>query len=168
MAFITNKIEKIQVKIRNFNDFYKDAINKEISIYPFDIYAYVDTFDNIEIINDDLDLEISDMIELYDSDKFIIAVNKYYSIERKREILTLLFVHYILHKDYILQNKKIVIKNLWTSDKISLEALNFASKLLMPKATFITIAREYKTFGELAERFKITPKMAKFRFNTKR
>lgn len=166
MAFITVKKEKTQVKIKIFNDFYKDAINKDIQIFPFDIYAYVNTFDDIEIINDDLSSEISGMIE-YTDGGFIIAVNKYYSIERRQEILTRLFAHYILHKDYILQNKKIVIKNLWTSDKISLEALNFTSKLLMPKATFITIARECKTFGELAERFKITPKMAKFRFNTK-
>lgn len=163
MAFITNKQEKTQIKIFHFNDFYRDAMNKEISIFPFDIYEYVNSFDDIEIINDDLSSEISGMIE-YISDGFIFAVNKYYNIKRKREILALLFAHYCLHKNYILQNKKIVIKNLWTADKMGQDALNFASKLLMPKATFITIARECKTFGELAEKFQVTPKMAKFRF----
>lgn len=164
MAFVINKQEKIQVKIKNFNDFYRDAINKEIPIYPFDIYAYVDTFDNIEIIDDDLSSEISGIIEYIDGG-FIIAVNKYHSYERRKEILAILFFHYILHKDYILQNRKIQINILYTADKMNLSALNFASKLLIPKATFITIARECKTFGELAEKFQVTPKMAKIRFN---
>lgn len=150
MAFVINKQEKIQVKIKNFNDFYRDAINKEIPIYPFDI--------------DDLSSEISGIIEYIDGG-FIIAVNKYHSYERRKEILAILFFHYILHKDYILQNRKIQINILYTADKMSLSALNFASKLLIPKATFITIARECKTFGELAEKFQVTPKMAKIRFN---
>ena len=161
MAFLANKQEKIQIEFKNFNDFYKDAMNKEICLYPFDIYAYVDTFDEIEIINDDLNC--LGLIERY-SDIFVIAVHKYLSIERRREILAILFAHFTLHRDYISQNRKIEIKNFWTADKMSKEALNFASKLLMPKATFITIARECKTFGELSERFKVTPKMAKFRF----
>lgn len=159
MAFITNKQEKIQTKIRIFNDFYKDAMSKEISIFPFDIYAYVDTFDNIEIINDNLSFSLG-LIQRY-KDICIIAINKYHGIESRREILAVLFAHYILHKDY----KKITVNNLWATDKMSQKALKFASKLLMPKATFITIARECKTFGELAEKFQVTPKMAKFRFS---
>ena len=37
MAFIYDKKEQVKTKIRNFNDFYKDAMNKGISIVPFDI-----------------------------------------------------------------------------------------------------------------------------------
>lgn len=162
MAFITAKKEKNKVKIKNFGDFYKDAINKEIAIYPFDIYEYVNSFESIEIINDDL--KSLGLIERVDHG-FVVAVDKYLSINLRRIILARLFAHFVLHKDYIIENKKIEIQDFWKTDKMSQDALNFASKLLMPKATFITIARECRTFGELAERFKVTPKMAKFRFN---
>ena len=164
MAFITNKQEQVKIKIRNLNDFYRDAINKSIQVFPFDIYAYVNTFDNIEIINDDLSSKIRGIIEYIDG-RFIIAVNKYNRIEFKKVILARLFAHFILHKDYILQNRKIEIQDFWTTDKMSLEALNFASKLLMPKATFVTIVKECKTFGELAEKFQVTSTMTKFRFS---
>lgn len=168
MAFITAKKEKTQVKIKNFGDFYKDAINKKISIFPFDIYEYANSFYSIESIDDDLKFPIIGLIEVVqDSNQygFVITLNKYHDIAKRRTILAKLFAHYCLHRDYIIENKKIEIQNFWEADKMNQDALNFASKLLMPKATFITIARECRTFGELAERFKVTPKMAKFRFN---
>lgn len=166
MAFIYDKKEQVKTKIRNFNDFYKDAMNKGISIVPFDIYKYVNSFDDIEIINNDDKLfPFIGLIEKY-QDGFVIAISKYVRIERQREILAKLFAYLVLHRDYILQNRKIEIKNIWTADKMSVEANLFASKLLMPKATFITIVRECKTFGEVAKYFNVTPKMSKFRFLT--
>lgn len=165
MAFITDKKEETKIKIRYFNDFYKDAINKGISIVPFDIYEYVNSFDSVEIINNDDELfPVIGLIEKY-NDGFVMAITKYAKIEQQREILARLFAHFVLHRDYILPNGKIKIRNLWTSDDISKEANNFVSKLLMPQATFETICKECKTFDELAEYFKVTPKMAKLRFS---
>lgn len=164
MAFIYDKKEQVKTKIRNFNDFYKDAMNKGISIVPFDIYKYVNSFDDIEIINNDDKLfPFLGLIEKY-QDGFVIAISKYVRIERQREILARLFAHLVLHRDYILQNRKIEIKNIWTADKMSVEANEFVGKLLMPKATFETICGECKTFGEVAEYFNITPQIAKLRF----
>ena len=168
MAFIINKQERIQVKIKNFNDFYIDARNKEISIFPFEIYEYANSFYSIETIDDDLKFPIVGMIErVRDGGEygFVITLNKYHDIRRRRTILARLFAHFVLHKDYIIDNRKIEIQDFWTTDKMSRDANNFAAKLLMPQATFITIAKECKTFGELAEKFQVTPKMAKFRFN---
>lgn len=166
MAFITDKKEETKIKIRYFHDFYKDAINKGISIVPFDIYKYVNSFDDIEIINNDDNLlfPVIGLIEKY-NDGFVMAISKYPNIERQREILARLFAHFVLHRDYILPNGKIEIRDLYTSDDISKEANNFASKLLMPPATFETICKECKTFGEVAKYFKVTPKMAKLRFS---
>lgn len=164
MAFIYDKKEQVKTKIRNFNDFYKDAMNKGISIVPFDIYKYVNSFDDIEIINNDDKLfPFLGLIEKY-QDGFVIAISKYVRIERQREILARLFAHLVLHRDYILQNRKIEIKNIWTADKMSVEANEFVGKLLMPKATFETICGECKTFGEVAEYFNITPQIVKLRF----
>lgn len=165
MAFITDKKEQVKTKIEKFNDFYTDARNKGISIYPFDIYKYVNSFDDIEIINNDDELfPLIGLIEKY-KDGFVIAITKYQGIERQREILARLFAHFVLHREYILPNGKIKIRDLWTSDDMSKEANNFASKLLMPPATFETICSECRTFGEVAKYFKVTPKMAKFRFS---
>ena len=167
MAFITNKKEQEKIKIRNFNDFYKDAINQGISIVPFDILKYVETFEDIELnLNDgDLDAWCLGSIEKFNNGYgFLISMNKFHNSIIQRMILARLFADLVLHRDYIIENRKIEIKNLWTADKMCKEANEFVSKLLMPKATFEIKCREFKTFGELAEYFKVTPKMAKFRF----
>ena len=52
MTFIANENEETSIKIRNLYDLYSDAENKGVSLTPFDIYKYVDSFDNIEVIND--------------------------------------------------------------------------------------------------------------------
>ena len=167
MAFITNKKEQVKIKIRNLNDFYRDAINKGISIVPFDILKYVNSFDYIELnINDgDVDFFSLGLIEKFQNgDGFLISTNKFQDIRIQRMILARLFAHYCLHRDYILQNGKIEIKKFWTADKMSREANDLASKLLMPKATFKVKCKEFRTFGELAEYFNVTQTMAKFRF----
>ena len=56
MAFITNKQEQEKIKIRKFDDFYIDARSKGISIVPFDIFRYVETFDDIELNINDSDI----------------------------------------------------------------------------------------------------------------
>lgn len=171
MAFIKNKEKEVNVNITNtknirtINEIHKDAMNKGISIVPFDIYEYVNSFDDIEINNNDsLNLFSTGLIEKYKGG-FVISISKHISILNQRCVLAKLFAHLILHKDYILQNGKIEIKNLWTADKMSKEADDFASRLLMPKATFITIGRELRTIGDVAGYFKVTPKMVKKRLS---
>ena len=167
MAFITNKKEQERIKIRNFNDFYRDAMNKGISIVPFDIFEYVNSFDDIELNINDKDLNFSTigLVEKFQNGYgFLISISKFHNIKIQRMILARLFAHLVLHRDYIIQNEKIEIKNFWTSDIMHKEANEFASKLLMPKATFEVKCHEFRTFGELAEYFNVTAKMAKFRF----
>lgn len=106
MAFISNKKEKKETKITTWNEMILDAKKKNITLTPFDIYTYVNTFDNIEIINDDLSSEISGMIE-YVGDGFIIAINKYHSYERRRFTLAHEFGHYCMHREYLINNKSI-------------------------------------------------------------
>ena len=168
MAFITNKKEQERIKIRNFNDFYRDVINQGISIVPFDIFRYVETFDDIELnINDsDINYPVLGLIEKFQNGYgFLISISKFYDIRIQRTILARLFGHLVLHRDYIIENRKIEIRDFWKTDKMSKEANDFASKLLMPKATFEIKCREFGTFGEVAEYFNVTPKMTKFRFN---
>ena len=167
MAFITVKKEKTQVKIKIFNDFYKDAINKDIQIFPFDIYAYVNTFDDIEIINDDLSSEISGMIEYIDGG-FIIAINKYHSDGRRRFTLAHEFGHYCMHREYLINNKSIediaLFRSENTKDKKEFEANEFAAKLLMPKDDFLNIIKSGKTrLGDIAEHFGVSAAAAKYR-----
>ena len=167
MAFITNKQEQEKIKIRNFNDFYRDAINQGISIVPFDIFRYVETFDDIELnINDsDINYPTTGLIEKFQNGYgFLISISKFHDIRIQRMILARLFGHFVLHRDYIIENRKIEIRDFWTTDEMSKEANKLASRLLMPKATFEIKCIEFRTFGELAEYFNITPKMAKFRF----
>ena len=167
MAFITNKKEQERIKIRNFNDFYRDAINQGISIVPFDIFRYVETFDDIELnINDsDINYPVVGLIEKFQNGYgFLISISKFHDIRIQRMILVRLFAHSVLHRDYILENRKIEIRDFWKTDEMSKEANKFASRLLMPEATFEIKCKEFRTFGELAEYFNVTPKMAKFRF----
>lgn len=171
MAFIMNKEKEVNTNITNttnirtINEIHKDAMNKGILIAPFDIYEYVSSFDDIELNNNDsLNIFLTGLVEKY-KDGFVLSISKHISIENQRRVLAKLFAHLILHKDYILQNGKIEIKNLCTADELSKEADDFASRLLMPKATFITIVRELRTVGHVSDYFKVTPKMVKKRLS---
>lgn len=171
MAFITNKEVNTNItntaNIRTINEIHKDAMNKGILIVPFDIYEYVSSFEDIELNNNDsLNIFLTGIVEKY-KNGFVLSISKHISIENQRCVLAKLFAHLILHRDYILQNGKIEIKikNLGTADELSKEADDFASRLLMPKATFITIGRELRTVGDVSEYFKVTPKMVKKRLS---
>lgn len=161
MAFINDKKE-IKTQIKKFDDFYIDARSKGISIFPFDIYEYVNSFYSIEIIDDDLKFPTIGMIERAGYG-FVITLNKYHDIRRRRTILARLFGHFVLHRDYILENRKIEIQDFWTTDKMSKDGNDFASKLLIPKATFLEIIKNGSTIGEVANRFVVTPRFMKYR-----
>ena len=163
---LTNKQEQERIKIRNFNDFYRDAINQGISIVPFDIFRYVETFDDIELnINDsDINYPTTGLIEKFQNGYvFLISISKYHDIRRRRTILARLFGHFVLHRDYIIENRKIEIKDFWTTDKMSRDGNDFATKLLIPKATFLEIIKNGSTIGEVANRFVVTPRFMKYR-----
>lgn len=53
MAFINQK-QEIKTQIRKIDDFYIDARSKGISIFPFDIYEYVNSFYSVETFDGDL------------------------------------------------------------------------------------------------------------------
>lgn len=167
MAFIkkSNQTPLSPISIKTWDDLILDAKNKNICLMPFDIYSYVDTFDNIEVINDDLGCEISGLIE-YSNGGFIIAINKYHSYERRRFTLAHEFAHYAMHKDYIIKNKKIEDVALFKDRKsdIEKEANDFASKLLIPKDELLGVVKSGKTrLGDLAEYFGVTAAAVKYR-----
>ena len=165
MAFINQK-QEIKIQIRKFDDFYIDARSKGISIFTFDIYEYVNSFYSIETIDDDLNYPIIGMIEcVRDGGEygFVITLNKYHDIRRRRTILARLFGHFVLHRDYIIENRKIEIRDFWTTDKMSKDGNDFATKLLIPKATFLEIIKNGSTIGEVSNRFVVTPRFMKYR-----
>ena len=161
MAFINQK-QEIKTQIKKFDDFYIDAGSKGISIFPFDIYEYVNSFYSIETIDDDLNYPTIGLIERAGYG-FVITLNKYHDIRRRRTILARLFGHFVLHRDYIIENKKIEIRDFWTTDKMSKDGNDFATKLLIPKATFLEIIKNGSTIGEVANRFVVTPRFMKYR-----
>lgn len=172
MAFIKKSNQPLlsPITIKTWDDLILDAKNKNICLMPFDIYAYVDTFDNIEVINDDLSCEISGLIEysnIENSKGFIIAINKYHSYERRRFTLAHEFAHYAMHREYIIKNKKIIDNKAFFRDRqseIENEANEFASKLLMPKDEFIeAIKSGKKRLGDLAEHFCVTAAVVKYK-----
>ncbi|MCI6695051.1 MAG: ImmA/IrrE family metallo-endopeptidase [Campylobacter sp.] len=167
MAFISNKKEIKETKIITWEEMLLDAEKKNITLMPFDIYAYVNTFDNIEIIDDDLGLEISGMIE-YASGGFVITINKYHSYERRRFTLAHEFGHYCMHREYLINNKSIkdvaLFRSENTKDKKEFEANEFAAKLLMPKDDFLDVIKSGKTkLGDIAEHFGVSATAAKYR-----
>lgn len=164
MAFIANKNEETSIKIKNLYDLYSDAENKGVSLTPFDIYKYVDTFENIEAINDVLESNYIGIIykqKIEGMTGYVIAVNKYLPIEYQRTILARLFAHCILHRQ--LFNHSIKIKSLWNSDKFSNEANILASKLLIPETELFKFIRGGSSVGKIADHFKVSVNMAKFR-----
>lgn len=167
MAFISSKKEKKETKIITWDMMLSDAKDKNITLTPFDIYAYVNTFDDIEIINDDLSSEISGMIEYIDGG-FIIAINKYHSDGRRRFTLAHEFGHYCMHREYLINNKSIkdvaLFRSENTKNQKEFEANEFASKLLMPKDDFLNIIKNGKTrLGDIAEHFGVSAAAAKYR-----
>ena len=164
MAFIANENIETPIKIKNLYDLYSDAENKGVSLTPFDIYKYVDTFENIEAINDVLESNYIGMIhkqKIEGMTGYVIAVNKYLPYEYQRTILARLFAHCILHRE--LFNDNIKIKNLWTSDEMSNEANILASKLLIPETELFKFINGGSSVGKIADHFKVSVNMAKFR-----
>ena len=164
MVFIANENEETSIKIKNIYELYSDAENKGVSLTPFDIYKYVDTFDNIEAINDVLESNYIGIIykqKIEGMTGYVIAVNKYLPYEYQRTILARLFAHFLLHRELFQESLK--IKNLWTSDEMTQEANILASKLLIPEIELLRFIRGGSSVGKIADHFKVSVNMAKFR-----
>ena len=164
MAFIANENIEFKTKIKNLYNFYADAERKGVSITPFDIYKYVDSFENIETINDILESNYIGVIHKQKREGmigYIIVINKYLPYEYQRTILARLFCHYILHREFF--NHSLKIKSLWNSDKFSNEANILASKLLIPEIELFKFIRGGSSVGKIADYFKVSVNMAKFR-----
>lgn len=58
---------------------------------------------------------------------------------------------------------KIIPKDLKELREIMKDENDFASKLLIPKATFLEIIKNGSTIGEVANRFVVTPRFMKYR-----
>ena len=164
MDFITSENEESSIKIKNIYELYSDAENKGVSLTPFDIYKYVDTFDNIEVINDVLESNYIGMIhkqKIEGMTGYVISINKYLPYEYQRTILARLFAHFLLHRELFQESLK--IKNLWTSDEMAQEANILASKLLIPETELFKFIGGGSSVGKIADHFKVSVNMAKFR-----
>ena len=164
MAFIANENIETSIKIKNLYELYSDAENKGVSLTPFDIYKYANSFKNIKAINDVLESNYIGIIykqKIEGMTGYVIAVNKYLPYEYQRTILARLFAHYILHRELFNDNMK--IKNLWTSDEMAKEANILASKLLIPETELFKFINSGSSVGKIADHFKVSVNMAKFR-----
>ena len=163
MAFI-KKVDKTEpIRKKSIDDFYLDAKNKGIN--PFDIFKYVDSFDDIDISYMDLG-DNSGKIEFKDG-IYMITINKYHSDNRQRFTLAHEFGHYILHKNF-LKNSSItdgaLFRKDYTNDEKEYEANEFAAKLLMPENKFRQAIEDgCDTINKLAEYFKVSSSAVKYR-----
>jgi len=159
--------QKKPMQLLSMSDIFNSARNNGININPFDIYHYIDTFADIEIIEDNLNPEISGMIE-YINFGFVITINKYHSQNRKRFTLAHEFGHYIMHKDFLKENGSIedrmLFRNGTKQDEKEIEANEFAAQLLMPEDEFKNaINSGKKSIAALAEKFQVSAAAIKYR-----
>lgn len=172
---------------------FEDARQKGISTCPFDIESYIETIDCIEIVIEQMaDDKLSGYIEKR-NDKYIIGINKYHHIHRRRFTMAHEFGHYNRHRDFLEQNKnkhyeEIFFETLYTSvlkpesaiglqrgefnmKDIEVEANTFASQLLIPESELkkkLEELKEEKSDGikMLSEYFKVSPAAIDYRIKT--
>lgn len=168
MAFVkTNNEKKDLRQLLNMDDIFNSAKNNGINTIPFDIYSYINIFNDIEVLEDYLDPEISGMIE-YINFGYIITINKYHSENRKRFTLAHELGHYMMHKDFLKSNgnieDKMLFRNNLTQDKIEIQANEFAAQLLMPEIEFKSaINQGINSIAELAKKFQVSAAAIKYR-----
>ena len=164
MAFIANENEDSSIKIKNLYELYSDAENKGVSLTPFNIYKYVNSFKNLKAFNTELETTHIGVIKkqnIKGMSGYVMTVNKYLPYEYQRTILARLFAHFLLHRELFQESLK--IKNLWTSDEMTQEANILASKLLIPETELFKFIRGGSSVGKIADHFKVSVNMAKFR-----
>lgn len=168
MAFIKTSNEKKEPQqLLNINDIFNSAKNNGINTLPFDIYSYVNIFNDIEVLEDDLGPEISGMIE-YMNFGYIITINKHHSQNRKRFALAHELGHYMMHKDFLKSNgnieDKMLFRNNLRQDKREIQANEFAAQLLIPETEFKSaISQGINSIAELAKKFQVSAAAIKYR-----
>lgn len=104
---------------------------------------------NINIVEEDLDDEISGML-LFKNDKNFIVINSLQSPLRQRFTIAHELGHFFLHdKNSLYLDKKVFFRNNDSKEgnfKIEIEANNFAANLLMPKKRIENFIINYKHF----------------------
>lgn len=154
MTFISNKEEKY------IEEVIQDAKSRKISISPFDIYAYISTFYNIEVIHKPLWNNGAVVIDYYNQ-KLKITIHNAFSEVRKRYSLAYAFGHYCLNKEKYLKynafikNTPLILEE--SKDESDIEANKFATKLLLPKEELLNFwkRKERITVGDVARHFKV-------------
>lgn len=137
-----------------------DAKSRKTSLAPFDIYAYIRTFYNIEVIHKPLFYKGAVVIDYYNQ-KLKIIIHDAFSEVRRRYSLAYAFGHYFLNKERYLKYNSF-IKNLQlileeSKDESDIEAHKFATKLLLPKEELLNFINrgERKTVADVARYFKV-------------
>lgn len=168
MAFIREQVLfENSLEQKNIYEIYKEAQQNNISIKPFDIFSYVGTINDIKLIDEYLEDDISGIIERF-SNYFQITLNKYHSRLRKRFTLAHELGHFCLHKNYLAENKKIqdniLFRKQSNTNRIELEANEFAAELLMPKFEFEKeIKNGNNTIEKLSDCFQVSYAAVKYR-----
>ena len=165
LSFIYRLFRKKDIKVNGHwvKENYIIQENDVVSIYVTD--SQLEEFNKPkEALKKDLNYPIVGLIEKFQNGfGFLISISKFHDIRIQRMILARLFAHSVLHRDYIIENRKIEIRDFWKTDEMSREANDFASKLLIPKATFLEIIKNGSTIGKEADRFVVPPRFMKYR-----
>lgn len=112
---------------------------KEIIDKKFKAKDYIDVVElahsfGIEVYGRDFQDKTSSFIEFNENGRFNIYVNKHHSKERQRFSIAHEIAHYILHKDEIINNKKVARENITSlSKEKEIKADNLAAEILMPE-----------------------------------
>lgn len=168
MAFIRDQVlSESSSEQRNVYEIYKEAQQNNISIKPFDIFSYIKTIDDIRLIDEYLEGDISGVIEKF-THYYRITLNKYHSNLRRRFTLAHELGHFLLHKQHLEDNKKIedaiLFRKQSNTNRIELEANEFAAELLMPKLEFEKeIKNGNNTIEKLSECFQVSYAAVKYR-----
>ncbi len=148
---------------------FKDAKKKNIRTSPFfDIFKYVETFDDIEVKEDSkLKGFESGKIE-YKDGIFIITINEYHPEIYKRFTLAHEFGHYCLHKSYLIEHRNledgVLFKSDLANDEKESDANDFAAIILMKFENFVKDVNDgFNTIKKIAERFRVPEEAAIYR-----
>ncbi|RDU63551.1 ImmA/IrrE family metallo-endopeptidase [Helicobacter sp. MIT 14-3879] len=170
MAFIEEQTlseSSLDLEQKSIYEIYKEAQQNNLSIKPFDIFSYVKTINEIRLIDEYLEDDISGIIEKF-SNYYQITLSKYHSQLRRRFTLAHELGHFILHKKYLKDNKKIedniLFRKQSNTNHIELEANEFAAALLMPKLEFEKEIKDgNNTIEKLSSRFQVSYAAVKYR-----
>ncbi|WP_334085047.1 ImmA/IrrE family metallo-endopeptidase [Helicobacter typhlonius] len=168
MAFIEDQaLSESSSQQNNIYEIYKKAQQNNISIKPFDIFSYIKTLDSIRLLDEYLENDISGIIEKF-THYYQITLNKYHSNLRRRFTLAHELGHFLLHKQYLENNKKIEDAILFRRQSnincIELEANEFAAELLMPKDDFEKeVKNGNNTIEKLSSCFQVSFAAVKYR-----